>query len=442
MGDRERSQRLKAYVQHLDELNEGTSVHLHVAVGEIKLQTIVRGAAKSRTMLTFTFYASPTPYAHCTPRVCDVRPGAKNGDTPRRRRRGRPRGSRNKKKSEPVLDGSGASSAGEKEDGYEKSFAENFHMLLPILAEEARQAEAAAKETEEQQALREFIGTLIDRYLSTYRRTAQDENLRPFREREQAAQRCGTCGGEGEVKCEYCGGWGFLQFGGNSGREFEAEFQGWTLEPPKHVVGNYYHCPLCGGRCKTRCEECAGTGSKDGLRLLLEGKSTEFVDGVAPRYAAKGGCAATATEAFDFDAFVEEHKENVEWTHDGLLILRAGKRRGGALGAKHSTVGGPQAQDVAGPQPEPPPQSTAEKAGVGYRTRRKRGRPRKEDAARPSLGSERRGTEGASSGDARRRARSNRRSTDFLNTTDFQMGQKLSSPRDDTSEDGSAQDDS
>lgn len=359
------------------------------------------------------------------PTRCRVQPSActtHNGDqnAPPARKRGRPRGSRNKNRKASLNSdssratkggaaGNGAGISQKARDagngaivgndarendggGYEASFAENFHLLLPFLTENKEEVES-----EETVALREFLDIIINRELSMYRRVAQDGNLRPFRARAAAAKDCTTCKGVGETKCRYCQGLGFLELDPN--HQFNPEFEGWILEPPTHAVGDFYHCPLCGGRCVTRCEECAGTGLRDGLRLLLEGKSPVLGDEKIP-FAATSGATVPATEPFDMDAFIDEHRDRIEWTPEGILILRAQRRR------------------TRRRQPAKDKSHLPDAAPV-----RKRGRPRRRPDTTPVTDT---------SASARRKT--SRRSTDFLNTTDFQVGRRLSSASDDTTD--------
>ncbi len=185
---------------------------------------------------------------------------------PLKRKRGRPKGSKNKPKNNAVqLDkdtGNGHCNDVENGNGYEASFAANFHHLLPLLSGPPLVPDDDAVD-DDTRAMRNLVGTLSDRMVSTHRRIPQDGNLRPFSKRGAALRVCATCSGLGEVRCGYCEGVGFLDLGEN-GEKFVDTFDGWTLAPPERAVGNYFHCPLCGGRCKTRCEICFGAGTADG----------------------------------------------------------------------------------------------------------------------------------------------------------------------------------
>lgn len=284
--------------------------------------------------------------------------------------------------------------------GYEESFAANFHILLPLLTK----LEEDDREESEEAELHNFVDMLSDRLLSTHRMSPQLHNLRPFAKRSDAERICDDCGGAGEKKCPYCDGDGFLELDLDN---FEPNFEGWVLAPPKRAVGNYFHCPLCGGRCMVRCVECAGSGADGGMKRTLEGRPVSGIDDL-PKYAAGDDAAVSpAMKPFIMEDFLEEHKDRIEHTEDGLIILRAPKKRRGRVAKKK--VEATDGSDA--------PQGR----------RRKRGRPRKHrvkesSEARPN---EDKLKEASSSRGSKQMSRSVR-STNFLNTTNFKVGQKLS----------------
>ncbi len=291
--------------------------------------------------------------------------------------------------------------------GYEASFAANFHDLLPLLSEQE------TKVDEETLAMREFMSILSNRYVSTFRRSPQTNNLRPFAKRAQAQSICSECEGVGEIKCKYCDGDGFMQLEKD---EFDPHFDGWILEPPVHVVGNYYHCPLCGGRCKTRCEGCAGSGLEGGMARILKGLPVDGVENL-PKYAASDEAVRVATELFDMKKFLEQYKDRVEYAPDGLIIVRAKKRRQKRRKTKKK-------------------ESTADqKTSASSNLVRKRGRPRKKDVQNEQQANIDKMVQDIEYGKKLRQNLSpgkekyiqpkSRRSTDFLNTTDFKVGKRL-----------------
>eukprot|EP00171_Calliarthron_tuberculosum_P007110 IDg7110t1 len=179
-------------------------------------------------MMAFTIQCIPSQSWRAKPLACARRENATPGDSvpspAPKRKPGRPRGSRNKKRPTrsanipvstdeagptqvPSADAQIAGINGEN-NGYETSFAENFHHLLPLLSKEGRSDDDDSEET---RALRDLLDSIINRELSVYRRVAQDANLRPFSTRAAATLTCKTCEGRGETRCRYCDGAGFIE---------------------------------------------------------------------------------------------------------------------------------------------------------------------------------------------------------------------------------------
>lgn len=312
--------------------------------------------------------------------------------------------------------------------GFQASFEENLEHLLPLLSQEETEVD------EETQAMRDFVDLLSDQYLSDFRKSPQTKNLRPFAIRSNAQKICAECDGIGEITCKYCNGDGFIVMDG----EFNPHFDGWVLEPPKHVVANYYHCPLCGGRRTHRCEECAGCGLEGGMSRLMRGLPLDGVENL-PEFAASDQATRTATEMFDEDKFLEQFKDRIEYAPNGIIIVRAKKKRSGRKPKKK----------------EPQQQAEAKVTELTVNGKRKRGRPRKqvEPKLKPQqqkqhieqkraivdLENGERFRENLLPGKARPTKRKSRRSTDFLNTTDFKVGKRLSDDDDDNDDELSSQ---
>lgn len=308
---------------------------------------------------------------------------------------------------------------------YAESFTANFDKLLPLLSESAAE-EASITESADDAGLRALAGTLSDRMLSTHRRLPQDENLRPFQVRARAQSVCAACDGAGEVVCGYCGGVGFMDLGEDCER-FQPEFDGWTLAEPRRAVGSYFHCPMCGGRCRTRCEKCFGMGTtpEGGVDDAGSGMTSEEIPHVA--------AGEPATEIFNLEAFLHEHRERIERTSTGMIIMRATKRgRRKRKPKSEAKDGGPGpkgvadvAAEVQGDAPSEPttplvesdaqPKPPLVPAGSSGAPQ-----PRQEYGPQPA--------DFDPSGGGGASQRMNRRSTDFIHSTDFQVGRRLSTP--------------
>lgn len=300
--------------------------------------------------------------------------------------------------------------------GYEASFAANFHILLPYLTKQAE------PEPPEQEEMRKFVRLLSERFQSTHRFAPQMNNLRPFALRNKAVKACKTCKGAGDIKCKYCKGIGFIQM---DIEKFDPHYDGWELAPPKKAVGNYYHCPLCGGRCLHRCEDCGGSGIEGAMDRILAGERPDAIENV-PKYAAKESFAP-ATEPFNMEEFLHENKSHIERTDDGLTIVRSQKRKRKPRSKKGKTnTDGSNLE--AGCEAES--ETDAEVQQAPEKSKRKRGRPPKKTIAEATASAK-----PNENGNSLRRSLSpgsrgvsptSRRSTDFLNTTDFKVGKRLS----------------
>lgn len=86
------------------------------------------------------------------------------------------------------------------------------------------------------------------------------ENLRPYVAAAAAVRACTPCDGTGMAVCSYCKGAGFVRLGGRPGaRVFSITHNQSMAVLPTHVMGDTFHCPLCGGLRRERCVRCAGS---------------------------------------------------------------------------------------------------------------------------------------------------------------------------------------
>lgn len=261
----------------------------------------------------------------------------------------------------------------------------------------------------------------MDRVSSNHRSSGRLDNLRPFSSRPEPMT-CDACDGLGMTSCDYCQGEGFVDFGEKAHRFYE-EFKDEQMVLPKHVMGNTYHCPFCGGLQKERCVKCLGIG--------------ELVDTEAERVP---GAAASAFKddmwrEFDLDDMLKaEGDPDVQMGQDGLMIVRAKSKKGRPRKSQKQA----NIKTSAAPPPDDKP---GKKAGVeeGGRTegkvkavvKRRRGRPRKKkvsdalgDADAPSQDDDAsQQVKGKNVRIATKRVVGP--STDFLNITDYQVGRKL-----------------
>ena len=284
------------------------------------------------------------------------------------------------------------------EDGGEDLIQE----LLPLLAR--MELEAKRKPSEREKEIREQLQIEFDENTSMHRQSNRLENLKPFKKRKESQILCEQCNGEGSLTCRYCKGEGFLDLG-PEGRDFQRNYMGKVFsELPKHVMGTYYYCPVCDGTLKEKCDKCDGKGDITTDDDLKPGASR------TPR-------KNKATKVFDMEEFIAENADRIDIGLDGLVFLRAKPREG----------------------------RTPSPSRVG---KRKRGRPRKqsptdldddEDAVTFNVRSVDRSTAEAQEEFMRSAGgetlspskgspgitRPSSRTTDFVNTTDYQVGRKL-----------------
>lgn len=182
--------------------------------------------------------------------------------------------------------------------------------LLPILAWEENERNRVPSKQEAD--MKEHLRNRFMERSSIHRENDRLNNLKPFKTRKESEITCDTCSGTGMVTCPYCKGEGFVDLGPN-GEKFKPKFRNNTFTMPKHVMGNIYHCPLCGGLQRERCEYCLGSGDLTKEDELLPGSSS------VPR-------GNAAYKPFDMDEFIAENAERIEIGLDGLVIMRAKKR--------------------------------------------------------------------------------------------------------------------
>lgn len=279
--------------------------------------------------------------------------------------------------------------------------------LLPLLAKEEQ--EEQREQLEDETDMRVRVDACWDQFASLHRSTTRLDNLRPFRLRDEAEEKCADCKGTGMTTCEYCKGEGFVDLGEKAER-FQPEFGDNLLSMPKRVTGNIYHCPLCGGLQEERCVKCFGSGVSPKRKERQEGEAAEVV-------------GDRAWQTFNIDELLRKEADRIEIGLDGTIILRVHKpkrtgrrRRKVTEESKVVAGGGKQMIDVKKPA-----------------VKRKRGRPRKTPISEDSITVENVDVaeEDMSQSLATPKGvivpggRSVRKSTDFVNTTDYKVGQRL-----------------
>lgn len=281
--------------------------------------------------------------------------------------------------------------------------------LLTLLAKEEQ--EQRREQPEDETDVRVRIDACWNQFASLHRSTTRLKNLRPFRLRDEAENKCAECKGTGMTKCEYCKGEGFVDLGEKAER-FQSEFGDNILSMPKRVTGNIYHCPLCGGLQEERCVKCFGSGVSPKREERQEGEAGEVI-------------GDRAWQTFDVDELLREEADRIEIGLDGTIILRAHKPkrtgRGGRKAVESKVRAAEEKQVTENTEPA---------------VKRKRGRPRKipkvdvdnivQDADIAETAIQKVAT-------PKRMVvptgRSVPRSTDFVNTTDYKVGRKLRKQR-------------
>lgn len=285
--------------------------------------------------------------------------------------------------------------------------------LLPLLAKDEQEERRNRNEKEED--VRNRVNACCDQLSSMHRSTARLDNLRPFRLREEARDECDACSGTGMTACEYCNGEGFVDLGENA-EKFDGNFKGNELSMPKHVTGNIYHCPLCGGLQEERCVKCFGLGVDPQRNQRQEGEAEEDMN-------------ERAWQEFDFEELLKQEGDRIEVGLDGTIILRAKKpKRTGRKPRKG--VASNEKTAVAKLDEE------GSKLKKQASAKRKRGRPPKSPKRNvnldynPETGDEESSAETPPSSQTQPRllvprGRTVGKSTDFVNTTDYKVGRQL-----------------
>lgn len=280
---------------------------------------------------------------------------------PPKRKRGRPRGSKNRKF------GNEATRSGvtplRAPNGLPGSGPEDLlPELLPLLAQQ--EMEEMEEESANEISVRSHLEDLMAEFSSKNQKSDRLQNLRPYALRTDAVI-CDACNGEGMTTCSYCKGEGFVDFGEDNKR-FHDDFPDGDMVLPKRVMENIYHCPMCGGLQKERCIKCLGVGE-------LEDTETK-----KPKGASSSPLKDKFWERMDFEAIMAEASDRVEVGVDGLMIMRAPARKGRSgrprkqkaadseenNGTEHADESSKQTQDMVTEQ-------------MDVSLKKKRGRPRK-----------------------------------------------------------------
>lgn len=279
--------------------------------------------------------------------------------------------------------------------------------LLPLLAEDERRAAERENLQGEEKQLFEDLSLASELFASMHRSSGRLNNLRPYTKQREREVECVTCKGTGMVRCAYCKGEGFVDLGEN-GEKFDPVFENNYLTLPKKVMGSTYHCPLCGGLTEERCEQCFGTGKKSvGERAMFEARDLH------------GG---SMSAEFDLDEFFEAEKDRIEIGLDGTVVLRARKVKKTGRKPKKSKA------DVEDKKDE-----------KQTNVKKKRGRPRKAKSPKgevqprpevdltkaPPLPNVDRNMSDKSKRVLIPTNNRTKRSTDFVNTTNYKVGRTL-----------------
>ncbi|CAN8073183.1 unnamed protein product [Agarophyton chilense] len=274
--------------------------------------------------------------------------------------------------------------------------------LMPIFAK--LEAEKNRIITEKEKNIRRFIDKTFHQFASSHRSDRRQLNLKPFKLREDEKKVCAECEGVGMLRCEYCEGFGFVDFGEN-GEKFYEEFGTDNVTLPKQIMGTMYHCPSCDGSTQVECSDCSGTGSMEDLLPRKSGASRTPVNNYAK-------------DEFDIEKFLEEEKDRVEIGLDGTIVLRARRRRGGkegSHGVKRKSDSGRNEKQSGLQEPDrSPPINRSHRSSPAMERLRDFIQKNKRDLFQePSNEVNGRISRAKSSG------------TDFINTTDFKVGRNL-----------------
>lgn len=281
--------------------------------------------------------------------------------------------------------------------------------LLPVMSKQEREAER--KIPEEEQHMRRLLKICISRVESSHRASKRLDNLKPYKLRRKEENVCETCSGRGMTICDYCKGEGFVDLGEN-GEKFESIIGDNEVLMPKHVMGSIYHCPICGGLQEERCVVCFGTG-----------EDPTVDKGNQPRGASASERTGQAWKLFDMSLLSQDEQDRIEVGSDGIIILRARKRKKRA--PNRTKVTGKNAKVDSANTPEDRSKEEEKLSDIISEVPHITSVDDLDDVAMR--------TANVQSASARRLASKTSRyvgrSTDFVNTTDYQVGKRLQEQR-------------
>lgn len=348
-----------------------------------------------------------------------------------KRKRGRPKGSKNKKKvekPEPTKENNSShSSIYDDEDSFDDDDDDDSEFtlrapnglpsgppdllqeLLPIMAQQ--EISQLQDDNKDEKAMRELLSEAMTGIFKRSSESPRLDNLRPYKLRQKPIV-CDACDGSGMVTCSYCKGEGMVDFGVDA-HKFYKEFGASDMTLPKRVMGNTYLCPFCGCLTEERCEKCLGSGE-----LEVDGQERQ-------PYAAREDYRNHVWSEINMEQVLAEQEGEIEYGYDGLIVVRAKTRKG-----------------KGGRKPKKKPEEEKVESGVKGAVlettdplqKKKRGRPpkkTKEAATSQPVGdspliSDTRSL--VTSKDAKVREvkqHAHGPSTDFVNTTDYRVGRRL-----------------
>lgn len=354
-----------------------------------------------------------------------------------KRKRGRPKGSKNRSKGEKIKSSAKKTWTSEKRwsggDSDENDFesvddddseytmrAPNglnsgprdfLQELLPMMAQQ--EMRELQDESEDDKALRGLLSDAMTEMMQRGSESRRLDNLRPFKNRAKPVA-CDACNSTGMVTCSYCKGEGMVDFGEDA-HKFYKEFRGTRMQLTKKVMGNVYLCPYCGGLMEERCEKCLGLGD-----LVDEDQERE-------PYAAREDYRTNVWSQLNIEKILSEREGEIEYGKDGIIVVRAKTRKG--KGGRKPKKGQKEydAEELG--------DASLEMEGVQEAPKKKRGRPRKQKAEADDGGQET--SDGTMANDSKpvvttrdskvRAVKEQKQgpSTDFVNTTDYRVGRRL-----------------
>lgn len=365
---------------------------------------------------------------------------------PPKRKRGRPKGSVGWKKRIPVKDKSDADQAMHRVitvpngmRGIESEPDDFFPELVSVLGKKEMEEQSAEKPSEEEQNMRDLLDYLIDEHLSGFHHSGSFNSLKPFQEKASKVAKCSKCDGEGLMQCEFCKGNCYVdeERCGPPGTMMKCDL-GEVLVPEHSDLKGACLCPFCGGLGQERCTSCFG----EGIVSNTSGPADTFKD----NFMRGNREAITGKQALgwaDRDTFIRDNRDRIDIGLDGTIIQRrrARRRRKKGLGKSSSDEGQPE-QASTGEH-----DLSETDSPYGEDSKRRRGRPRRgqtnddifplreadpERLREISLayelgkkdGLRARKTSGRKARNLAQR-KPGTMSTDFLNSTDYQMGLRL-----------------